>query len=443
MKMIHPDNHWKRRWDLLIILITLFTVVEIPVRLAFPGVWRSSLLWSELFITFCFSIDILLNFFTSVHWKGQLLDDRKSVARLYKRTWLPVDILSAFPFFLLTGKLFLEAGHALRFLHLLQLNRLLKLFRFRAYAKGVQKQHVINPGLYRLLFFVVLISIVAHWIACIWILLGGAKDAGGDEWNQYSYALYWAITTLTTVGYGDITPTTIVQRYFTMTVMLTGVAAYGYVIGNVTSFIGNLDLTRADYRRKMEEITSFMNYRSVSPELQRRVQDYYEHLWESRLGKDENEILSEIPDPLRTDLALYMRKDLITKVPFFRRASEELLRDIVMALKPRVFLPGTKIIEKGEAGTCMYIVSSGSVDVVSDDGKTVFATLREGSIVGEMALVLDQVRSATVRTVGYCDLYVLEKEDFDEVLQKYPDFAKHIDSIATERLKKRHGRKKG
>ncbi len=435
--MIRPDNPWKEKWDLLVVIITLYVVVEVPMRLAFPEFFQAGIFYSETIVTLVFSLDILLNFLTGYYEKGDLISDSRLISRKYFRRWFAVDLLSAIPFFIITGKIAMEAGHVFRFLHLFQLNRIIKITRFGIYLQTWQKEHLINPGLYRLLFFIIFISIASHWIACIWILMGGTEAVKGGILDRYSYALYWSITTLTTVGYGDITPKTVPQRFFTILVMIAGVGTYGYVIGNITSFIANLDRVKAGYKKRLEEVTSFLNYKSVSPELQKKVHEYYEHLWESQIGSDENRLLNDIPDPLRTDLALFMRKDLIRKVPFFQNADENLMRDLVMILRPRVFLPDTKIIEKDEMGTCMYIVSSGKVDILSDDEESVITTLGEGSFVGEMALVLERPRSATVKTVGYCDLYVLEKEDFDTVLVGYPEFALHIQKIVADRIKKR------
>jgi len=276
---------------------------------------------------------------------------------------------------------------------------------------------------------------VAHWIACGWMVLGGVDHQTLNSADKYSYAIYWAITTLTTVGYGDITPDTQLQRYYAIMVMIVGVGSYGYIIGNISSLLANMDVARASYRKKMEEVSAFLNYRSVPSELKTQVHEYYEHIWESRLGNDEAVILNEIPDPLRTDIALFMRSDLIKKVPFFTSADAALMRDLVMALQPRVYLPDTFLIKTGEKGSCMYIISTGSVDVVSEDESTVYATLGEGSFVGEMALVLDMPRTASVRTREFCDVYILEKDSFDEVLKNHPQFAQLMKKLSEERMR--------
>ncbi len=120
-------------------------------------------------------------------------------------------------------------------------------------------------------------------------------------------------------------------------------------------------------------------------------------------------------------------------MPVLKGAGEELLRDIVSKLDPVVFLPGDIIVRKGETGREMYFISRGTVDVVSGDMSTVYATLTEGQFFGEIALLLSTERTATIRANDYCDLYRLDQETFGSVLERYPEFAASIRSMAEHR----------
>lgn len=432
--LFYPSNPKREFWDFVVLICTLYVAVEIPFRIALDYHFGSYLYIFEVVITVLFTVDIFINFNTAIKKGVNFITDKKIISKRYRKENLTLDLIAALPLFLLSTLLIGVTVKTMQVLRILELNRLFKLHRINHFLDLWRKRFQVNPGVLRLLLFILILALVAHWIACGWIVLGGVKTDSKSPREIYSYAIYWSVTTLTTVGYGDITPQNFSQRLFAIMVMIVGAGSYGYVIGNISSLLANMDIVKAGYRKKLEEVTAFLNYRSVPPEMQNRVQEYYEHIWESRLGHDESTLLNEIPEPLRSDIALYMRQDLIKKVPFFMHAEENLLKDLVMSLQPNVYLPGSYIIKKGEKGSALYILSSGQVDVVSEDESTVFATLREGSFVGEMALVLDMPRTATVKTREYCDVYTLEKKDFDKILEKYPDFAKHIQKITQDRM---------
>lgn len=437
---IHPNSTWKEAWNFFVLLVTLFLAVEIPLGLALAQPKPSVTFWLELFISGIFGLDLVFNFKTALFRGHNLVTDQAQIRHHYLRGWFTLDLLAAFPFFLFPG---ISAGgtQSVRLLRLFQLPRLFKLSRLNNFFNSWEKNHFVNPSLYRLLLFFLSISLFSHWLACLWLLLGGIPMTT-DPATDYSRAIYWVITTLTTVGYGDITPATNVQRYFTIAVMIAGVGSYGYVIGNVASFLANMDIVKTSYKKKMEEVNAFLRYKSIPLPMKKRVHDYYRHLWESRMGHDEGRILDDLPRDLREDLAIYMRRELIEKVPLFSGASDQLIREVVLSLKPLVFIPGAWIMRKGEKGDAMYIVSSGSVDVVSESGEEVYATLREGSFVGEMALMLEQGRSASVRARDYCDLYVLQKKDFEIILNKHPEFQEYVRNLTADRLRGSRERKK-
>ena len=102
-------------------------------------------------------------------------------------------------------------------------------------------------------------------------------------------------------------------------------------------------------------------------------------------------------------------------------------------MHPLVFTPGDVVFHVGDEGNTMYFISRGKLEVLDRDGVTVRATLGAGEFFGEMALVLDQTRSATVRALGYCDLYRLERDAFNAIMRRHPSFADHIRAMTAER----------
>ena len=95
----------------------------------------------------------------------------------------------------------------------------------------------------------------------------------------------------------------------------------------------------------------------------------------------------------------------------------------------------------GEVGKEMFIVNRGRLQVVAaDDNRTIIATLRPGAYFGEISILnmgsIGNRRTASVRSVGYSDLFCLSKNDLWEVLKDYPKVRVRLEEIAVLRLEK-------
>jgi glucose-6-phosphate 1-dehydrogenase len=123
--------------------------------------------------------------------------------------------------------------------------------------------------------------------------------------------------------------------------------------------------------------------------------------------------------------------ETLERVPLFRGGDTLFLSQIGMALQPKGVSAGETIIKKGEHGDEMYLICRGEVEVV--DGQKVVATLREGDCFGEVALLLSEPRTATVRAKTPCNLFVLGRADFSRILRDHQQFAQAIEKIARER----------
>jgi CRP-like cAMP-binding protein len=442
--MIKQDNVYKRYFDAVLLIITVFAALEVPLHLSLRYQAPHWIHLINLIYPVIFTADIIVTFFTTITIDGQEITSKKIIALKYLRSWFIVDLIAAIPFDYIYAEGWLsEASNAARslrlfsprYIQILLQVRMLRLYHILPFLEKTSKKELFNPGIVRLFFTVFVVLIIAHWVACGWLALGKIDDKL-DAYTNYLKALYWTMTTITTIGYGDITPSTNPQTIYTMFVELTGAGMYGYIIGNLASMLANSDLARTQFRAKMEKIQTFMQYRDVPAELQDNIRTYYDYLWNNRRGFDESAVLDELPSTLKLQVALHLNKDIIEKVPMFNGAPDDLIRQIVLNLKPVLYTPGDFIFRKGEMGDQMYFISRGKVEIVSEDGQTIFATLTDGNFFGEIAILFSSERTASVRAADYCDLYTLDKFTFDNVLAKFPDVAKQVQTMAEERRQK-------
>ncbi len=129
-----------------------------------------------------------------------------------------------------------------------------------------------------------------------------------------------------------------------------------------------------------------------------------------------------------------LNRSVLERVPLFQGADPVFLHNLAMALRPAVYAAGDDVVRKGDAGDCMFVIARGRVDVLGDDGRRL-SSLGEGDFFGEISLLLDQPRTATVWAATACDLFVLDRADFARAVREEPAFAEQINRAARERYR--------
>lgn len=414
--MTRRDELGMANWDLAVLAATVFLAIVMPVEAVFANLDAAWLIAASAVVSGLLATDI----------RRRMRSEPDYVNR-----WFTVDLLAAIPFDLLAELPGVESGPAAPWLRYLALLRVMRIARVFVLQREWRLRTSFNPAVLRLGFFAFWIALLAHWIACGWIAIDGF-ESGPADLPPYQSALYWTITTLTTVGYGDIVPSGQGQTAYTMVTMALGAAMYGYIIGNVASLLANIDVVRARHLGRIETINNFMRDRAVPRDLQARVRDYYNYRWESRMSQ-QSEMLADLPKPLRVDIALHLNRNILRKVPIFESASEDFLRQLVLQLEPMVFVPGQALMRRGEVGRELFFINKGNVEVLGSDDVAAIAILSDGDFVGEMALLDSLPRANTVRALDYCNVYALDRSAFEHALAEFPEIAAEIQVIADRR----------
>ncbi|PJK28909.1 cation:proton antiporter [Minwuia thermotolerans] len=144
--------------------------------------------------------------------------------------------------------------------------------------------------------------------------------------------------------------------------------------------------------------------------------------------------LEEREDELGQRPALDLGLDpeqLVAGVPLFQGLSQDRIQAIAALLKSELALPGENLCRKGETGDAMYFVSSGAIEVRVEPEPVM---LGSGDFFGEIALLKDAPRTADVVAKTFSDLLILERRDFQKLLDANPDLRKTIETVAEERL---------
>ena len=166
-----------------------------------------------------------------------------------------------------------------------------------------------------------------------------------------------------------------------------------------------------DYRRMLsEQLISPDVYGNLIQDLDSRARDF--------------ETMPELDLGLKPEI-------MVAKVPFFADLDQARIRQIVALLRPRLVLPGEKVITKGSTGDAMYFVSTGALEVQIGDAPI---RLGSGDFFGEIALVRDMPRNADVVALSYCQILMLSAREFRNLMESQSDLKATIERVVAERL---------
>ncbi|MBI5607642.1 MAG: cyclic nucleotide-binding domain-containing protein [Deltaproteobacteria bacterium] len=319
--------------------------------------------------------------------------------------------------------------HASRLL-LVKLLMLARIAQVRAWFETLASRH---PVLHRLVPLLLYLPPFVHLLACGWIALGsGSAGRDSDPVQEYVRAVYWTLTTLTTVGYGDITPRTMVQMLYVCGTQVLGVGVFGFVISNVASVLTRLDAAREHHMSQLDRLETYMNYNRLPGDLRAQVREYFRYMWDTRQGYQDSEVLTGLPAKLRGAITMHLNRDMVRKIPLLRGAGDSFVQDLMEEMQAMVAVPGERIFAAGEPGDGMYFIRSGAVAIVTASGEVV-ATLHAGNFFGEMSLLSGAPRSASAVASDYCDLFRLTRAGFERAVQHDPQFAATLRASARAR----------
>ncbi|KAI2806165.1 cyclic nucleotide gated channel beta 1 [Blomia tropicalis] len=271
---------------------------------------------------------------------------------------------------------------------------------------------------------------IIHIGACSYYLCSAYEGFGSTPWtydnegNAYLRCFYFAFRTSASIGGRLPKPNNLLERIYMTIIWLLGVFVFAMVIGQIRDIVANAARDQNYYREILNKTSNHMRALNVKQRLQKRVRFWLNFTWDLQKTFNEDEILKVLPLKSRTDISLSVHYQTLARVELFKNIDRSVLRDLVLKLRPILFLPGDYVCKKGDVGHEMYIVSKGKIVVLAVDG-TELISLGEGCVFGEIAILnLEGFtrRTADVRSVGYSQLFALRKIDLWETLKNYPEY---------------------
>ncbi|NXI93361.1 KCNH1 protein, partial [Psophia crepitans] len=490
---------FKTTWDWIILILTFYTAILVPYNVSFKTK-QNNVAWLvvDSIVDVIFLVDIVLNFHTTfVGPAGEVISDPKLIRMNYLKTWFVIDLLSCLPYDVINAfenvdEVTLELSRLMvailqrnsccvslifsRFSVSVSLFSSLKVVRLLRLGRVARKlDHYIEYGAAVLVLLVCVFGLAAHWLACIWYSIGdyevidedtntirteswlyqlgmsigtpyrfnasgfGKWEGGPSKDSVYISSLYFTMTSLTSVGFGNIAPTTDGEKIFAVAMMMIGSLLYATIFGNVTTIFQQMYANTNRYHEMLNSVRDFLKLYQVPKGLSERVMDYIVSTWSMSRGIDTEKVLQICPKDMRADICVHLNRKVFKEHPAFRLASDGCLRALAMEFQTVHCAPGDLIYHAGESVDSLCFVVSGSLEVIQDD--EVVAILGKGDVFGDVFWKESTLAQscANVRALTYCDLHVIKRDALQKVLEFYTAFSHSFSRnlILTYNLRKR------
>ncbi|TPX66930.1 hypothetical protein SpCBS45565_g04147 [Spizellomyces sp. 'palustris'] len=460
--LLHPRSEFRTYWDFFMSFLYIIILFVIPISVGFPKAQLNMTPFSVSF-TFFFACDDLVNLFTIAYREGLPLSTWESCKR-YLSGRFALDLFTTLPLDIVF------AGSDIPYpdcFVLLRLFRLWSLYTivvsnplYGRFSNWLQHALGVGGSFMSVWLFGALLLIYLHLYACGTFLMG--KLTGYVSWanlqtvldkppsGQYTWAFFAAIgNTFPITGFR---PTTALEQWTTIICCLVGALLYASLVGTISSFSFGLDSSGRMYKQKMDEVNEYMAYKNLGDTLKRKVRSFFQLKYRGKYF-DEATILRELNDSLRQEvlqaiidrlsrvqeITIHNCRDLIAKVNFLSRnvgdgRDLDFLGRIANALKAVYYIKGDTIFEQGRVGNEMYFILSGMVEIIVANNRV--ATLSDGAFFGEVALLGQVPRTATIRAAADTVAYRLDRSDFEAILADFDDMAIRIRLVYEERMAK-------
>uniref|UniRef100_A0A3B5BER5 Potassium voltage-gated channel subfamily H member 1-like n=2 Tax=Stegastes partitus TaxID=144197 RepID=A0A3B5BER5_9TELE len=462
---------FKTTWDWVILILTFYTAIMVPYNVSFKTK-QNNVTWLvvDSIVDVIFLVDIVLNFHTTfVGPAGEVISDPKLIRMNYVKTWFVIDLLSCLPYDVINAFENVDEGISSLFSSL----KVVRLLRLGRVARKLD--HYIEYGAAVLVLLVCVFGLAAHWLACIWYSIGdyevidedtnsvrldswlyllgetvgtpyrfnasgsGRWEGGPSKDSVYITSLYFTMTSLTSIGFGNIAPNTDGEKIFAVAMMMIGSLLYATIFGNVTTIFQQMYANTNRYHEMLNSVRDFLKLYQVPKGLSERVMDYIVSTWSMSRGIDTDKVLQICPKDMRADICVHLNRKVFKEHPAFRLASDGCLRALAMEFQTIHSAPGDLIYHAGESVDSLCFVVSGSLEVIQDD--EVVAILGKGDVFGDVfwkEMTLAQ-SCANVRALTYCDLHIIKRDALQKVLEFYSNFANHFSRnlVLTYNLRKR------
>ena len=352
-------------------------------------------------IDFIYIVDLITGFFRSFYnYEEMLVIHKSKMAKNYLSGWFFLDLIEAIPFFTLLNnnmkksinnfistnkddKNMFDFGLTNTYFSLTVI-KCLKIFKVFTLNRLF---HKINKYLDKLSFFYewkgllssIFVSFSAlHFCTCFFIFLGKNEFGGwivqknlqnSSFGDLYTASLYYQMTTLTTVGYGDISAYIGIEKFYGIFILIVGTCAYSWILTYISNYIKKNNEKYIDFQEKMKVLNEIkLEFPNLRKSLYDRIKRYLNY------NKAKNKynlkfILESLPSSLQNNLIIEIYKPIIKNFQFFKSfENSDFFVKIVTSLKPILSMKDDILINEGDIIEDIIFIKTGvlTLEIIID-----------------------------------------------------------------------------
>lgn len=438
--VIHPYHPFCRSKDVVMTVLILYSASWEPYKAAFANDEEIQETMFDTIVDFVYWADMALSFVTGYELLTHVELELKVIVRNYLSGWFIIDFVATFNWSWLFGLWMSDqesAGQQLAMIRLLRLMRILRILKMGRIVERLSEYLSVRSAFIKIIQLVLGLVLIIHLIACFFYLVPSLEKLdheadehrdrlwaalyanetidecyGGPEtdlWQssetvegpmynswvcdmgisptseadaaiRYLTAAYFSITTISTIGYGDISPNlnSKMELMFTTVVEFIGMFIFSYVVSNMASLVSNLNVKNKEFQSELDRFVEYMRDKNTPELLSRRVIAYLNYREASKfaLTDEDNKLLVQLNPALRMEMQISFYAEALQKIPIFQEKEDlitwrtRLVEEIALCIETTVAMPGDLIQHRGEIGRDhMYIILSGAVYVYGNSHK--------------------------------------------------------------------------
>lgn len=220
--------------------------------------------------------------------------------------------------------------------------------------------------------------------------------------------------------------------------MLVGSSVYAAVFGALVVVLDKMNSAETETQSKLTKSMQWAKVRGLPSEIRLKIHTYFTLVSEKYSNIQTSNFLNNLPTSLRTEISLYLHRDMLHKVKLFELGDPAFMMAIIRYLTPTLYMAGDFIMREDEYADEWCFIRTGCVEVIATDGETIIAVLDEGCYFGEIGCLLQDRRSVSVRAKTACLISSISKKDLLNILKNFPEQNEFLRKVALQRLETTH-----